>query len=162
MSKAVPLSELLKRITQAVNETLENDVAPIAKEILQESIQENVYQSYTPTYYNRRGVLGSADSIVTEMESDGVLSIRDVASPSESVLGTGYSPANDTTFSGWVNDGQVPNIFNDKDYPWMHSRNFIEDAVERMQTSGEISDAFATGMAKRGMPSTGKLTVKRK
>jgi hypothetical protein len=162
LAKAVPLSQLLKKMTQAVNDTLENDVAPVAKEILQESIQENVYQSYAPTYYERRGVLGSADSIVSEMESDGVLSIRNVAVPNESVLGTGYSPANDTTFSGWVNDGQVPNIFNDKDYPWMHPRNFIEDAVEKMQTSGEISDAFAAGMAKLGMPSVGKLTIKRK
>jgi hypothetical protein len=146
---------------QAVNDTLLYDVAPVAEKIFLEETNSNVNGRYTPVQYNRTGEIVNPSNIVSELDSNGVLSIRNIAQPSESVLGTSYNPPNDTTFSLWLNDGLVPNIFNSYDYPWMHPANFVESSIERMETSGEISDAFAKGMAKRGFPSVVRLTIRR-
>lgn len=134
-----------------IDASLKEDVAPLVKDVLHNNIEADVYGRYSPVKYSRRGALGSQENMVDELEGKGVLSVRDTASPSPSVIGTPYSPADDTAFSGWINNGNVPNIFNNNDYPWMYPAGFIEDTREELSDGTRVREALKTGMLKQGI-----------
>lgn len=149
------LGAMFAHINKAINTALETKVATVVEETMSKNIQSTVYDSYSPVVYERRYELGSRDNIKSEIIEDGILETKNISTPSRSVYGTAYAPQNSTTFSGWVNDGQVPNIFNNRtDYPWMHSRDFIGETVEELKSSGLIRKAMAEGLASTGITVT--------
>lgn len=92
-------ASLLAALDAVPADILMNDVNPIAMEILKKHIASDIYNAYTPksggwvghTTYQRRHVLEGA--VVGEMESSDTLCVTSTASPSPSILGTGFSGA---------------------------------------------------------------------
>lgn len=153
------LASLMKYLNASINDALQNEVAPVVEAKMKEKIKTEVYDAYTPREYQRRYELGSEGNISSELISDGVLLTKNTADPSPSVIGTPYGSSGSTTFPQWVNDGFVPNIFNDRDYPWMHPRDFIGATVDELKSSGEVATALAKGLAGKGIRTT--VNVKR-
>lgn len=155
MPKFKDLSSMYAYIRKSVNSSLENNVAPVVEQKIADKVQSEVYDSYTPRFYERRYELGNPSNINSELIGDGVLFSKDTADPSPSVLGTPYSASGSTIFPGWVNNGEVPNIFNDRtDYPWMYSRDFIGAAIDELKSTGEVTDALAKGLNAKGIKTT--------
>lgn len=148
------LDALLKYAQAEVNKALQEDVAPVVEAKLQEKIKEDVYDPYSPTEYKRRNELGNANNIVSTLVDDGKLFTKDIASPNDSVIGTAYQGTDPTMFARWVNDGLVPNIFNNEHYPWEDPALFIEDTVKDLEDSGDAVKALKAGLAKKGIETT--------
>jgi hypothetical protein len=67
---------------------LQQDVSPVAEEILQERIAADIYAAYTPAYYQRRHVL--EESIVSDITAPGTLLVTSTADASPSLV-PGYA-----------------------------------------------------------------------
>jgi len=147
------LKELESYIQQQLNETLKDEVFEEVRDTIQKHIDSDVYDVYSPTVYNRRetsGGLIADENIVGETISDGMIEIKDIASPSKSIKGTTYDNSNPTMFSRWINDGLVPNIFNNKDgYPWTEPRPFMDNAREDLSNNNQHFEALKRGLKKR-------------
>lgn len=145
------IAELQAYLQKKIDEALMDDVAVGVKEKMQENIDENVYRRYTPTTYVRRNELGSLENIKAELESRGVLSVKNIAAPSPSVLKVPYKNYGGTSFARWVNDGLVPNIFNDKHYVWEDPAYFMEDTQQDLKKNKTIKNKMIIGLTKRGL-----------
>ena len=120
------LGALLKAAQSAAKATLNNEVAELVKQEIREAEQELVYNSYSPVMYSpRRHSLGKGFTV----EPTGAYSIRiwDSAPSNYSVFGS--APAAPGYFAQWINDGNVPNVFNNKIYVWMSPRPFYDQAI---------------------------------
>lgn len=140
------LSTLLSAAVSAANDVLANEVAEIVKQEIATQEQRLVYGSYSPVLYVRRGSLGSS----FQVEPTGINSVRiyDIAPPNYSVFGSGYGGP-PGMFAQWINDGNVPNVFNDKSYPWMGARPFYDATIGALQGSGRIKAAAIQGFRRR-------------
>lgn len=145
------VQELTAFLEAAVNKSLVQDVAPVVESTLADQIQEDVYDRYHPVMYMRRKGLGSAENIVSQLRSSGELSVMNIASPNKSVFDTPYTDSGGTSFARWVNDGLVPNIFNDKHYVWQEPANFIEHTVDELQSTGAIKKSLKKGLIRQGI-----------
>jgi len=148
------LGSLFAAIKGAAREALQNEVYEKVKSVEENHISSDVYGAYSPTMYERRGAGGGLladENIIGEMVSDDTLSVRNTASPSPSVLGTAYSPSSDTTFAGWIENGEVNNIFNGTDAPWTEPRPFTQNTVEELQQTKEHVQALKAGLRARGI-----------
>ncbi|MDR2357863.1 MAG: hypothetical protein LBD92_07275 [Oscillospiraceae bacterium] len=167
----MPVVKSLKdaeRVIQAkCKAILMEDVLPVARTIIQKQIQIDVYDSYTPTIYARRHKLDDDSSIRGKVERGRTLSIMNAARPSRRKL-TWYGGAEMETeddddddvdpdrLMQWIEFGLVENIFNNKDYPWMHPRPAFAHAQEKINTSLDIMAAVKKGLEKHfgGAPVT--------
>lgn len=159
MPKFKDLPFMFAYIKKSINNALENNVAPLVEKTMDEKIDSEVYDVYTPKGYKRRYELGNTNNISSELVKDGVLFTKNTANPSPSVIGTPYSASGSTIFPEWVNDGEVPNIFNSNDYPWMHPRDFIAATIEELESTGAVATAMAKGLQASGI--SVKVSVKR-
>ncbi|MDD3150130.1 MAG: hypothetical protein PHR82_09055 [Endomicrobiaceae bacterium] len=145
------LAELEAYIQKKINETLMDEVATGVRETMQETIDEDVYRRYAPVKYVRRNELGNIENIKAELEGAGVLAVMNIAPPNNSVLGTAYTDYGGTSFARWVNDGLVPNIFNDKHYVWEDPAHFMEDTKDDLENSHTVKNKMKIGLTKRGL-----------
>lgn len=102
-----------------------------------------VYGSYTPVIYQRRNSLGSNFQI--DYEDEYSVRIYDIAPPDRSVFDTPYQGP-PGSFAQWINDGNVPNVFNGKSYPWTEARPFYDAAAAACQS--KINNAVRAGIKK--------------
>lgn len=165
-------AELTKAINKKVAAALENEVKEEVKSTYLKNIESDVYDSYSPTAYNRRGAddgLLDPDNIVGECK-DSVLEIRNVAVPNESIAPEGsthteYSPAYDTQFAAWIERGEVyngkaPYIFtpdadgNMIDHSgevWAKPRPFTQHTIDELKATQKHKEALKEGLKKRGV-----------
>lgn len=153
---------LMRNIKKQVEDTAKKDVFPVVKDVYQEHIQEEVYDAYSPTSYQRRGYadgLIADDNIVGEFK-DGVLEVKDIAEPNESISQpkTPYSPDYDTQFAAWVERGEAytgkaKHLFSGdrSDEPWAQPRPFTEKTVDDLATNQQHKKALSDGLKKRGI-----------
>ena len=113
--------------------TLNNQVKDLVKKKIQEKAKEVVYDSYTPVMYTRRGRLGTNFTIISGAYTLRIFDTNPANTPQRS--GTPPAPG---YFAQMINDTGAPNVFNKKDYPWMHPRKFYDAAVSDLNGSGEL------------------------
>jgi hypothetical protein len=155
------LKDMYAYYQEVLNDTLKDDVYKEVKTTLQKNIQETVYDSYSPKEYQRRGYndgLIADENIVGELEKDGVLAVKDIADSNDSIFGTPYTASGTTTFAGWVEYGQVSDAFGNG--VWTEPRPFMENTKEELKSNNVISKALQTGLKKRGVDATTKVTIK--
>lgn len=75
------IDDLLKHMQNDINNALVTDVADGAKDVLVESINDVVYDGYTPSYYQRRssGGLGDPQAMEATQLQDGVVIVKSYA-----------------------------------------------------------------------------------
>lgn len=139
-------ADMLTAMQSAIQEILQNEVADVVIEEIKKQEKALVYDSYNPSHYWRRKSLGKA----FEVEPDGVDAVRiwDAARPNWSVRNTIIREP-DGILAQWINDGKVPNIFDDNDYPWMHKRPLYDEAAKRLRKTSEIKKAAEAGLKAR-------------
>lgn len=146
------LSSLFSHVRKTANDVLKKDVAPIVKDIYKETIQSEVYDSYSPTVYQRRGSLIDDSNYKYEIISDGELEVTNVAVPNESVRGYSIVPSSQTMFIRWIESGSIPNIFNMyESYPWTQARPVTQHTIEKLQIGKQHMQALRNGMRIAGI-----------
>ena len=74
------LVKFLQKLNQPIAKALIDDVAKTVKKIQKEKVKEEVYDVYEPTMYSRTGLLGSEESMKSELINDTTLVIENVRS----------------------------------------------------------------------------------
>lgn len=74
------LIKFLQKLNQPIGKALVNDVARTVKQVQKEKVKEEVYDVYEPTMYSRTGLLGSEESMKSELINDTTLVIENVRS----------------------------------------------------------------------------------
>lgn len=102
--------KLQKKAECAVSKAMTEIVTPAAKRAMYTTIKENVYNSYSPLVYERRGVnngLLDERNIVTLVEGNRIC-VKNIAEPNESYKGTPiYSEPAGLLYS-WIDQGRIP------------------------------------------------------
>lgn len=140
------LAIIERKLEDAIDRTMQTDVADDVKLVLAESVEQNVYEKYTPTGYTRRGNKngGLADPSVMEVRyspTEHLLEVQDMSRDEFSgrliapvvEIGEGYE---------WE-DSQ---IYKKQPFP----REFHRPAEEMMIDRGLLEDALRVGLAREG------------
>lgn len=136
------LSDFETYLKDRINSALQNEVAEFVEKSMKQNIQEEVYDSYSPALYHRRGELGRA--VESFLLDDGELWTTTTSVSSPSVVHGGIS----IDYAKWINEGGVPNIFNNRiDYPWMYPRDFITPTIEDM-SGGKVASVLKNAITK--------------
>ena len=146
------IKDLKKYVKIAAEDSLKQDVADTIIKELASEYEDQVY-SYEPAsdgvVYDRRYDLMAEDSYF-ESYKEGTITIENTVKPLESLKGTPLKNP-DVTLAEWIEHGNIPNIFNDKEYPWMKPRPVVKTVKERIVKDGLASDAMKKGLEKRGI-----------
>lgn len=144
-------NDLNKQIQKKIDDSLKKEVAETVKQIELEHIKSDVYDVYNPVVYERRGAnggLGDYKNLESKVK-DGILTVINIteASPSQYPYeGEPYS-----TFPEWIENGLVPNVWNDRDYEWMHPRPFTVNTIKELEQTGEHINSLAKGLKRNGL-----------
>ena len=152
------LAALERAVKKSLTSTLKGEVSQVVEKVAKEKIKEDVYGVYSPSVYERRGELMNAEFAREVFEdADGVnLRIYSMARPNDSLSSPPVAYRGpDGQFAQWINDGNVPNIFNSKKYIWETPRPFYSDAENELDNTGLVLDALRAGMQKRGYETRG-------
>lgn len=152
------LKELEKYLQNAINKSLDKEVAKAVKEQIQIAVDEVVYQSGTPVKYERRGgniyggmgnPIGTGSlSDINEMNhivNNGQLIVTDDAKRNENYkfAGIGYD----------TNKSLTENIvegYGNKSYWYNKPRDFIEKAKENLRQDKYHVEALKEGLERQG------------
>lgn len=129
------LNALLNHIEKDMQDVLENEVAEEVRNNMQDSIDVNVYNAYTPEYYHRRmenGGLADKDNMEATI-SGNVLMVRDVA------------PL-DNGRTDYELDRIIVEGLGKQPFP----RDFYGGTAERLEDNGDHIKAMKDGLRKRG------------
>ena len=129
------LDTLMTHIEKDMQKVLKNEVAETVKENMKAAIDENVYDVFTPEFYNRRmenGGLADKDNMEATI-SGNVLMVRDVA------------PL-DNGRTDYELDRIIVEGLGKQPFP----RDFYGGTAERLEDNGEHIKAMKDGLRKRG------------
>lgn len=88
---------------------------------------ENQVYSYEESseFSTRTYALIEKENYIVNTLSDSKAEVYSTTKPNPSLLDTNLINSN-TTLAEWIEHGNIPNIFNEKDYEWMHPRPVVE------------------------------------
>ena len=113
--------KIQKKAEAALPKALENTIAPHVKRAMYLMIKENVYDSYSPRVYERRGSndgLLDENNIISQVDGNR-LRVKNIAQPNDSLFGTPlYSEPSGLLYK-WIDEGLVPPV---DAYPWQKKR----------------------------------------
>lgn len=143
--------DLERYMERALKSALENEVAKDASNKMKEAYERDVYSySYNEEFRQRRMSLIDDTNIQTTMVDNNTLSIENTAEPDKSVLGDPISQG--TQLASWIEMGDPPNIFNERDdYPWTKPNPVTEHIVDEMIKSGSTLAALQRGLKRNGV-----------
>jgi len=130
------LIKFLQKLNQPIGKALVNDVAKTVKQVQKEKVKEEVYDVYEPTMYSRTGLLGSEDSMKSELINDTTLVVENIRSDGDRNVaevvesGSGYNFSFD--YAG------VP-------------RPFTEATREELRNTGAHKAALYKGLKRQGI-----------
>ena len=146
------LSELINNLQKVVDSVLEKEVTDSVRKQMLKAIDVEVYKSYSPTSYERRGVNGGLkdpDNIIGVLDGHGKISIYNATLPNKSAIYGTPTYQNDTDLSRWIEYGLVPNPFNYNVYSWMLPRPFMKTTIEMLAQNKNHVKALKQGLKKR-------------
>ncbi|WP_339198585.1 hypothetical protein MKY95_10165 [Paenibacillus sp. FSL P4-0176] len=98
------LVRFLKQLQQPVSKALNSNVAQTIKTVMKDKVQDEVYDPYTPSVYQRTGRLGSEDSMESKLINDDTLIVENVRSDGDrnvaEIVETGKGYTYDFQYSG--------------------------------------------------------------
>ncbi len=137
--------DLEKAISQKIKKAMENEVAKKAIGIGQDMVEQEVYQKYTPTMYERTGEL--KESFETKPIKDGI-ELTNTRSD-----GDRYIPEI-IEHGHWGSDqgGYEYPSYNEDGSPraYMNPRPFMQKTKEQLE-NGEFKDALVKGLKSEGL-----------
>lgn len=144
------LIQLYAQIQAAIDSALENEVAPVVKEEIQNAVNFTVYSAGEPNQYERRKEFGGLADInnMTHEVNNGILEVADNAD-----FATGLGGVN-------LSHSLAYNIefgYGERESWWNEERPFMESAKNVLQSSGKAREALKQGLEKS--LGTGKVIV---
>lgn len=147
------LKELRADLEKKIEASLASNVAKQVEKTVKEHIQTDVYNSYSPVIYERRNELKDAPFYHDVYNVAGIITLQSYSTASSNVslvYGSSYDgQAGD--FAQMINDGKVPNIFNNLRYIWQTPRPFYDNAILELKNGGLVKAALQRGLAQRGI-----------
>ena len=147
--------EYMERVYKKNLETiLKESVEPAARQAMRDTIIKDIYNSYSPTVYERRGDddgLKDSNNIVSE--HNGLrLRVKNIAKPNKSLLGTElYSEPRGLLYR-WIDNGEIPNITPYSSYRWRMNRNGITNRIAvNFIHSGQLRDIIKKSLKRRNL-----------
>lgn len=131
------LNELAKYVNAQSKQSLKDEIAPLVKSKMQEHVESDVYQAYTPELYSRTGGLKRDIDIQETVNGVAIIPNRtdeDTGKYIPEVIetGKGYS------FSGYGLGYERP-------------RPFVENTVKELQSSGEHVKRLKQSLQTKGI-----------
>jgi|LSQX01.2.fsa_nt_gb hypothetical protein len=156
------MSELSKALEKHIKQSMENEVAEVVKDVMQEKINDEVYMSYRhssgdsgrqePYRYERRyyeGGLIDRDNIAHEVSKDGTLTVENIAKGKDS--GDDLAPLIEMGHNkGYGSYDYTSNRDNTQDQ-YLQPRPFIAKTREELQKEGKHIKALKDGLKKQGL-----------
>lgn len=130
------LIKFLQKLNQPIGKALVNDVAKTVKQVQKEKVKEEVYDVYEPTMYSRTGLLGSEESMKSELINETTLVVENIRSDG------------DRNVAEIVESGQ--NYLYGFDYAGV-SRPFTEATREELRNTGAHKAAMYRGLKRQGI-----------
>lgn len=156
------MSELSKALEKHIKQSMENEVAKVVKDVMQEKIQDEVYDAYNwpehessrkePYIYERRysrGGLIDRDNITHEVSKDGVLTVENIAKGKDS--GDDLAPLIES--GQGRGHGSYDYEFNRDGTSWQYlqPRPFIAKTREALQEEQSYVKALKDALKKQGI-----------
>ena len=144
-------SQLSTKLQQAVNDVLLADVYKVVVNAEKQTIESDVYDSYTPKSYNRRredGGLIAESNFDGSIVEDGVLKVSNITQANPDIT-TGTSKNAGKALVPMLVEGGDSNYDFGEPAPPSH-RNFVKDTVDNLQNSDEIRKALIKGLRAKG------------
>lgn len=133
------LNELEKELQKRITQAMRSDVAPLARSVMKEKIEEEVYSVYAPKLYERQrdhGGLLDDNNIITEMVDDSTLKIQNIRSDGDryvaEIVETGHGYEYEFEYNG------TP-------------RPFTQETAEHFRDTNEHIYALYSGLKKTGL-----------
>ncbi|MEC4565334.1 hypothetical protein L8C07_05205 [Paenibacillus sp. CMAA1739] len=132
-------AELEKLLKQKIASSLQVDVANTVKTNMEQSIEENVYDVYTPTFYDRQrdqGGLTDERNMIVDMIGQDIVSIES------------------HRMDGSKNVGLVVETGQGYDFEFAYSgrpRPFVEKTVEELHNTKAHVAALHRGLSRQGL-----------
>ena len=122
------LKEINNFLSPKLKQKLLKAMGDVAIDMLIEGYSDQVY-SYEEAagFSTRTYALEEKENYQLNILSDEQVEVYGTTKPNPSLLDTNLINSN-TTLAEWIEHGNIPNIFNEKDYEWMHPRPVIETA----------------------------------
>lgn len=120
------LKEINNFLSPKLKQKLLKAMGDVAIDMLIEGYSNQVY-SYEEAagFSTRTYALEEKENYQLNILSDEQVEVYSTTKPNPSLLDTNLISSN-TTLAEWIEHGNIPNIFNEKDYEWMHPRPVIE------------------------------------
>ena len=156
--------QIRKDVHAAVEETLQDEVFEVVRDVVLERVGEDVYGVYTPTVYKRRRDdkgLKDKDKVVQKLGGNATekecrsLFVWNAAryNPYNPLTNAPYFPSREgaENLQKLIIDGYKG--YKGNDPPYYHPRPFIEKASEALDGDdrGKLEKAFENGLGKRGL-----------
>lgn len=130
------LIKFLQKLNKPIAKALNNDVAKTVKTVMKDKVKEEVYDVYEPTMYSRTGLLGSEESMKSELINDTTLVVENVRSDGDRNVAEVVESGQNYQF-GFEYAG-VP-------------RPFTEATREELRNTGAHKAAMYKGLKKQGI-----------
>lgn len=134
------LKELEDYMRKRVLPTAMEEVGEKIEDKLKTRITKDVYNSYTPEQYDRTYELRDSITSTEPVDISGTIyvevkhddSLIHAVPPNHHMSIVNNSDV--SSFIGqWINYGDVPNIFNDRNYVWMNPRPYMDNTKEEIR-----------------------------
>lgn len=132
------ITDLEKYINEMITKALEEDVAEVARQTMQEKIQTDVYKAYTPTQYERTG--GLLQDVEVHLINENTLEIQDTRT--DEVNGRLITPVIE---SGIGYEWTKSEIYQ-RELP----RPFVEETAKALE-DGLAKEALIKGLKRQGL-----------
>ena len=162
MSAVRSWEELIAQVNQKAQNTLKYEVFEEVRDTYQKHIDQDAYDAYSPSQYERRdmgGGLISDENIVGEVKGN-ILEVKDVAPLNDFDLnGDIISHSSSGTELGEIIEygsaytGNAPYLFNGdmSGQAWTQPRPFTENTIDDLQRNKQHINAMKKGLQRQGI-----------
>lgn len=145
-------TEELKALVETdVANILAKDIAPIVHSELAEEYEKQVYSYVGTEVYARRYSLTDEANMSDTVTSNGItveLEVESTAKPSPSLLGSSID--DNANLADWIENGNIANPWNNKDYPWTKSRPVFKTVQSKLDSSDKITNTIKRSLKAKG------------
>lgn len=129
------LSEIKKLVTPELKKTILKSIGEAITEELIDEYNEEIYSYNESSLTERTYGFQDKDNYDIIVDNNKV-EVYSTLKPNHSVIGTELTNPN-VTLAEWIEHGDIPNIFNENDYEWMHPRPVVKNVKDEIYNNKE-------------------------
>lgn len=146
-------NQILPMLMSDVIHIMNNEVADTIHQMIADEYDDTVYSYNASGLYSRRGSLTDPNNMMDSIDVNGnvvTLEVSHTARPNTPLI-DGYTLDNNANLADWIEDGDIPNIFDrTKTYPWESPRPVLKTVQNKVDKSQEIDNIIAQTLKQAG------------